>query len=321
MKYFITSFIFFCITFFTNTQSISANSALSIYEKGYKLEKTFPIFAIPVYERVLRANPDAKLKKITATRLYYLFKKFRKYPELLNHYAMYRNILSIGSEHSDSISQIIKIYQISYSEYQAIYPIITSIKSENIGTLLDIIMESSSKNLFNFSYSYLMSNRKYDELRTIMFYLPESLALPILRIGLLVKMNDPNTEQVIQKFLEREDLNDDTKSDSFYLLGQYYLIQENYTSAEEYFRLSQKYGKSDRGKREIAKSFIAQGRISEACKLGPFPARNFHEADYLLYLTCTQKEDLIPEMQIAIDILISKESSNYFSALKKWHWK
>jgi hypothetical protein len=300
---------------------MNANSALSIYEKGYKLEKTFPIFAIPVYERVLRSNPDTKLKKITATRLYYLFKKFRKYPELLNHYAMYRNILSIGSEHSDSISQIIKIYQISYSEYQAIYPIITNINPENIGSLLDIIMESSSKNLFNFSYSYLMSNRKYDELRTIMFYLPENLALPILRIGLLVKMNDSNTEEVILKFLEREDINNDIKSDIFYLLGQYYLIQENYTSAEENFRLSQKYGKQDRGKREIAKSFIAQSRISEACRLGPFPTRNFHEADYLLYLTCTQKEDLIPEMQIAIDILISKESSNYFSALKKWHWK
>lgn len=321
MKINILKFFIYSFSLIISVHSIHSTPALTLYEKGYKLEKNYPVFAIPVYERVLKSNPDAKLKKITATRLYYLYKKFRKYPELLNHYAIYRNILAIGNEHSESIQQITKVYQISNSEFQAIYPVIYRIDSENIGTLLDQIMESSSKNLFNFSYSYLMANKKYDELRIIMFYLPENLALPILRIGLLVKMNDSITEDVIQKYLEREDLDDKTKSDTFYLLGQYYLIQENYTRAEEIFRLSKRHGNSQRADREIAKVFISQGRFTEACQQGKFSERNFHESDYLLYLTCNTKDDLIPEMKIALDLLKTNENSAYYNSLIRWHWK
>lgn len=303
-------------------REVSAEPALKIYESGYKLEKTYPLFAIPLYEKVLRSNPNYKLKRITATRLYYLYKKFRKYPELLTHYSRYRTILSLGKEHSSSIGEILKVYRITGTDFYEIYPLLSRIDSENIGEILDKLVESSNKNLFHFSYFYLISMKKYEELRTLMFYLPETIARPILKIGLLVKMGSDSTEDVVAKFLENEELNESQKSDSFYLLGQYYLQQKNYTRAEEFFFMSIKHGKEDRSRREIAKILISQGSIQTACQSMKHKPRPSHEMDQLLYLTCSHKKNIPREMKYSVEILRSQEPyhQEFYDSIMRWFW-
>jgi len=296
--------------------SLHADPALSIYEKGYRLEKDYSLFSIPLYERSLQASSDPKFQRIVATRLYYLYRKFRKYPDLLLHYSRYKSLLTIGSEHESAIRDLCRDYKISSEDFYRLYPVLFRANFEEIGSILEILTQTESKNLLTFAYFFLISTKKLEELRTILFYLPESIASPVLKIGLLVKMNDENTIEVINRYLEREELTNKEKSDALFLLGQYLMQNGNYSEAEKAFTMSQKLYDFSRGIREKGKLLVLQGRIEEACNLGNYPRRDFSESDQLLYILCNPSSRKIPpELKDSVQILLESENTRFYQAV------
>jgi hypothetical protein len=312
--------IFLLITLLLIGQ-IDAKDALQYYEAGYKLEKNTPIYSIPLYEKVLSTNADSKLKRITGTRLYYLYKRYKKYPELLSLYSRYGSLLSLGKEHNNNIQDLLKYYKISIVQFQKIYPLIQIPDPENTSTILEILMAESSKHLFEFTYSFMIHRRQYEELRILTFYLPSSIASNTLRIGILVKTQDDLSSDVITEYLEKEDITNAERSDILYLYGILLRKLNHIEEAIEYFNRSKTYGNPERGKREIAKTMVSQFRITEACKMGKFTPREFNEADYLLTILCTASEKPIPELRQALNILSEREENDrYYLSASKWLW-
>ncbi|TGK32365.1 hypothetical protein EHQ12_02715 [Leptospira gomenensis] len=66
--YFITIFLFFSL----GLHSVS-------YEEAYSMEKEDPIFSIPLYEELLKTSQKADVRKTAASRLFFLYEKYRKY--------------------------------------------------------------------------------------------------------------------------------------------------------------------------------------------------------------------------------------------------
>ncbi|WCL49863.1 hypothetical protein [Leptospira sp. GIMC2001] len=294
------------------SRSIQAQESLRLYEKAYKLEKSYPVFSIPIYEESLAKNPDRDLKRIIATRLYFLYGRTNKYPELLSHYSRYSGFLAVGKEHEKKIGELIRAYQINSNQFSAAYTLAVHPTNEKISNLLELLIEQSSASLFQFVYSVLMNRGYFEELRTLMFYLPESIASPIFRIGLLVKSGETETPQVIENYLERESITDSEKSDAFYLYGQYLRSTKRFDESLEYFRKSQQFGNKERANRELGKSLVATGQVNEACKLGPFAKRENSEQDYLLHLICSKTKPTDKELKIAIDLLGEKDNTEFF---------
>lgn len=282
------------------------------YEKGYRLEKEYPLFSIPFYEDSIEKSQDPKLKKITATRLYYLYKKHRKYSDILNHYTKYKNLLFIGKEHDETIKEICEFYKISLSDYYATYPILYNIAPETTGELLELITLKEDQNLFLFIYTYLMQTKKYNELRTILFYLPETIATPILKFGLVVKLNQENTESIAKRLLSKEDLNEKESSDIHYLLGIYYLQNGNYVSSEKALKESLKFGDKKRAHRELAKLYIIQGRFEDACKLWQYPPSLQNESEILISLLCNPSKKYPNELKESIRLLNQTEKNQFY---------
>lgn len=300
---------------------LAAIDPLKIYEAGYSLEKNYPIYSIPVYEKVLMSNADSKLKRITGTRLYYLYKKFRKYPELISLYSKYGTLLGLGKEHSNSIQDLLKYYRITYPQYERIYPLLQVPNPENTARILEIVMEESSRNLFEFTYSFMIHNEQYEELRTLTFYLPSNLSSNALRIGILVKTGDDLSSSVISEYLAKEDITNKERSDILYLYGILLRNQNQKEEAMEYFKSSKNYGNPERGNREIAKTLVSQYRITDACKLGKFAQREFNEADHLLTILCSASSKPIPQLRQALEILgETKENEEYYLYASKWLW-
>lgn len=312
--------IAFAIGSSTVPRTIYAQDSLRIYETGYTLEKNYPIFSIPLYERVLASSADTKLKKVAATRLYYIYKKFRKYPEILSLYSRYGNLAGLGKEHGQTIQEIIRHYRISGAQFYKVYPIIQNPHPETTSELLEILMEESSRPLLEFVYFFMMSKGQYEELRTLLYYLPESIAPPILRMGLLVKMQEPDTIDVMNQYLEREGLTKSNQADAFYLAGIFHRSQRDLEPSLEALKMSQELANPDRAKREIAKTWVSFGRVPEACKLGPFPNRDFPETDLILHLIC-KNEKPIKELQQALSILADREDhADFYRSSVRWLW-
>lgn len=300
---------------------LAARDPLKIYEIGYSLEKDYPIYSIPVYEKVLETNANSKLKQITGTRLYYLYKKFKKYPELLSLYSRYGRLLGLGKEHSNTVQDLLKYYKITYLQYERVYPLIQNSHPENTAQILEIIMEESSKSLFEFTYSFMIHREQYEELRTLTFYLPNNLSSNALRIGILVKTQDDLSSSVISESLAKEDITNKERSDILYLYGILLRNQNQKEEAMEYFKSSKNYGNPDRGNREIAKTLVSQYRIADACKLGKFAQREFNEADHLLTILCSASTKPIPQLRQALEILGErKENEEYYQYASKWLW-
>jgi tetratricopeptide (TPR) repeat protein len=299
-----------------------APDTLKIYESGYRMEKKQPLFSIPIYEVVLKARPDAKLEKITAIRLYFLYHSRKKYPEMLAHYSRYHKILNLSKEHTQNLRDVYSYYRITGEQFYAVYPSLLDPNPDAIGTLLEYLIKQNSVPLFEFVYTMMMNRGNFDELRTLMFYLPEELAKPILRIGLVAKANDEITKETVRNYLERSDLTKSEISDTYYLYAQYLRGTGELEESIRFFRESGKLDKTERAKKEEAKSLVALGKIPEACEIKNLSFSPLSESDLALKILCSKKQsEEIPvdsDLRLALRCLAAKDNETFYRSVASW---
>jgi hypothetical protein len=316
--------IFSLLTFlsfsFTNSLYAVKTDGINLYEHAYHLEKDYPIFAIPIYEQLLSGSIAKDLRRIASIRLYFLYSKYKKYPELLSHYSKYGTQLKLSKEHQNNLQEMFKAYQITSSDFYTTYPLLVDPSGENISTLLEILIERNSSKLLEFCYSILNYTSNYEALRTLLFYLPESLAKPSLKIAILVKTQDSQTADRITEYLDTEKLTAIERSDAIYLYAQYLKSMSYYNESIENFTISGNLANKERSLRESAKSYVSQGKIEKACSLGKLSYNFSSESDTTLKLICSGelRKESEKNLKIAWDILASRDQSDFYENAVKW---
>jgi hypothetical protein len=213
-----------------------------------------------------------------------------------------------------------KAYQITSSDFYTTYPLLVDPSGENISTLLEILIERNSSKLLEFCYSILNYTSNYEALRTLLFYLPESLAKPSLKIAILVKTQDSQTADRITEYLDTEKLTAIERSDAIYLYAQYLKSMSYYNESIENFTISGNLANKERSLRESAKSYVSQGKIEKACSLGKLSYNFSSESDTTLKLICSGelRKESEKNLKIAWDILASRDQSDFYENAVKW---
>jgi hypothetical protein len=317
---FFTLVIFFNLVFINNDLKAVKTEGINLYEHAYHLERDYPIFAIPIYEQLLAGSIAKDVRRIASIRLYFLYSKYKKYPELLNLYSKYGSLVRLNKEHQANLHEMFRTYQISSSDFYKTYPLLVDPNNENISSILEILIETNSSKLLEFCYSILNYSSNYEALRTLLFYLPNSIAKPSLKLAVLAKSTDPNTGNLITEFLEDKEISNNDRSDAIYIYAQYLKALQYYDEAIENFNLSGSISNKERSLRESAKIYVSQGKISKACSLGKFAYNFSSESDNTLKLLCSGKtiKGTEKNLKIAWEILASREQSDFYGNAVKW---
>ena len=310
------------IIFLTNFTSFFAGSSegINLYEKAYHLEKNYPLFSIPIYEKLLHSSSSKDVRRIASIRLYFLYVKYKKYPELLDLYSKYGSIIRLNKEHQTNLQEMYKSYHITSAQFYEIYPLLRNPNEENRALILEILTAQNSTKLLEFVYSIWNQMGNFEELRTLLFYLPETIAKPSLKMAILVKTEDASTADVITEYLENDNLTNIERSDAIYLYGQYLKSLKYYTESIQNFEASGNIERKERSKKESAKSYIAMGKIQTACKLGSSHFQFSSESDTVLQIVCNPSsfKDLNRDLKLSWEILSTREQEDFYKNAIDW---
>ncbi|XDD49753.1 hypothetical protein AB3N59_15405 [Leptospira sp. WS92.C1] len=309
---------FYFITIFLSViLSLQATS----YEDAYEMEKDDPLFSIPLYEELLRTSQKSDIRKTAASRLFFLYEKYRKYiPAILimsrsgkitdkkGHYPIIVSELASGLNVSPSalVSVIggcskpipdpepyfydppIKTETgsvVEETESSPVSPI------PEMPLLFKILSKKENILLYKACYAVKIKSGDYDgwekihsfgEMRNI---LTSEISLA-LRISFTLHSGRGSAYKRIYSGGKLKSLSEDGKSDLLYLYGKFLRNLGKQDSAARYFWMSSFYGNKERGTIETAKTLLVSGRKQEACSYLTKSFSPGDESEELLYRLC-----------------------------------
>ncbi|TGK06691.1 hypothetical protein EHO59_00695 [Leptospira semungkisensis] len=258
------------------------------YEEAYELEKEAPIFAIPLYEEVVKTAPVADVRKTASSRLYFLYEKFNKYVPALQYQIRAGTLKNKKGEWSPLVKNLadglgvsafslLGILNACSKETSAWIPPEPTINPDT-GELVQpvppepyrILSKKENFPLIRFCYSLKMKNRDYEGWDHIFFYLFEKEllakdgALP-LWVGSSIQSGKGTPYRRIFLSGRFKDLSNDSKSDILFLYAKFLRHKGKFESSTRYFLMSGNYSSAKRAKWETAKNLLLMDRKKEAC--------------------------------------------------------
>lgn len=258
------------------------------YEDAYALEKEAPIFAIPLYEDVVKTAATNDVRRTASTRLYFLYEKFNKYIPALQYQTKAGTLKNKKGEWSTlvgSLSQglgvtafsLLGILNSCSKETQAWISPEPTVHPET-GELIQplppepyrILSKKENQSLVRLCYSLKMKNRDFQGWDNIFFYLfekeliPRDSALP-LWVGSALQSGKGTPYRRIFLSGRFKELSNESKSDILFLYAKFLRHQGKLEASTRYFAMSGNYAVAKRAKWETAKNLLLMDRKREAC--------------------------------------------------------
>ncbi|PJZ68806.1 hypothetical protein CH373_03755 [Leptospira perolatii] len=284
MGFFFRIFLTIGIYFFI-TRGVSAVS----YEEAYAMEKDSPVFAIPLYEEVVRTAKQNDVRKTASTRLYFLYEKFRKYVPALQYQIRAGTTKTKKGEWSSivqSVSQGLGVspYSLigvlsscSRSTPPLVEPQEQSVDSETGKPVPFVpfepyrsLLKPENAPLVRLCYSIKMKLKDYESWENIFQTIVQKnsiskeTALP-LWVGYSLQSGRGVPYRRIYLSGTSKVLTNESKSDIAFLYAKFLRHKGRWEASTRYFLMSGTYGNPRRAKFEAAKNLLLMDRKQEAC--------------------------------------------------------
>ncbi len=307
------------------------------YEDAYELEKEAPIFAIPLYEEVVKTASTNDVRRTASTRLYFLYEKFNKYIPSLQYQTKAGTLKNKKGEWSPLVKtlseglgvsafSLLGILNSCSKETSVWVPPEPSTNPETGELVIPvppepyrILSKKENVSLIRLCYSLKMKHRDYEGWDNVFFYLFEKEilsrdgALP-LWVGSSLQSGKGTPYKRIFVSGRFKDLGNESKSDLLFLYAKFLRHQGKLESSTRYFLMSGNYASVKRARWETAKNLLLMDRKKEACL---FVGDSFHtgdESEILFKKICqTNDWDWVTPYIPAFKILIRENPDPVFA--------
>lgn len=307
------------------------------YEDAYALEKEAPIFAIPLYEDVVRTAGANDVRKTASTRLYFLYEKFNKYMPAFQFQSKAGTLKNKKGEWSSLVQTLTQGLGVSPF---ALIGVVNSCSKETLawippeptvhpetGELIQPVPPEPYKSLskkenqalIRLCYSLKMKNRDYEGWDNIFLFLfdkeilSRDSALP-LWVGSALQSGKGTPYRRIFLSGRFKDLSNESKSDILFLYAKFLRQQGKLEASTRYFLMSGNYSSPKRGKWESAKNLLLMDRKKEACLSYGDSFYSGDESEILFKKICQESDwDWIQTYLPAIKILLKENPDPVFA--------
>ncbi|TGL60553.1 hypothetical protein [Leptospira sarikeiensis] len=307
------------------------------YEDAYELEKLSPIFAIPLYEEVVKSAGVGDFKKTASSRLYFLYEKFNKYIPAIHYQTRTGSLKNKKGEWSSlvkalseglgvtpfSLLAVINSCSKETSAWVAPEPTVHPETGELIQPTppdpYRVLSKKENHSLIRLCYSLKMKQRDFEGWDNIFFYLfskdvlNRDEALP-LWVGSSIQSGKGTPYRRVFFSGRFKDLSNESKSDLLFLYAKFLRHNGKFESSTRYFLTSATYSSSKRGKWETAKNLLIMDRKKEACSMIGDSFNAGDESEILMKKICQASNwDWIGPYIPAIKILMRENPDPVFA--------
>lgn len=307
--------------------SISAKDKgpVNYYSEGFRIEKTYPIFSICLYEAALKKSGESKkVNSIALNRLFFLYLKYKRYEDLfiLNQKYPPDNLRKRKTQ--GLIKNIALNIDIEESVFNDIINLSLSNTPESSKELFELYNKTSNIYVLRYIFSIKIKKEDYESLTYIISSIPD--LNPVLKLIYAIKAKDAEqVRKIAREVSASEELSDEQKSDILYFYAMHLRNEKQYRQSIRFFRMSMSYLKAETGILsdgliELSKNLFIIGKKDKACKLlnGKIIVQN--ESDELLNIYCKQKDpgrETLKSLRLSFEVLAQKENGHIFRKVLK----
>ncbi|PJZ77506.1 hypothetical protein [Leptospira neocaledonica] len=325
------------ILFFLALSLFPSLSFAVSYEEAYELEKLSPIFAIPLYEDVVRSSGTGDFKKTASSRLYFLYEKFNKYIPAIQYQTRAGSLKNKKGEWSSLVKtlsdglgvtpfSLLAVINSCSKETPVWEPPEPTVHPET-GELIQpsppdpyrVLSRKENHSLIRLCYSLKMKQKDFEGWDNVFFFLfskdilTRDEALP-LWVGSSIQSGKGTPYRRVFFSGRFKELSNESKSDLLFLYAKFLRHNGKFESSTRYFLTSGTYASSKRGKWETAKNLLIMDRKKEACTMIGDSFNAGDESEILMKKICQSGNwDWIQTYLPALKILMRESPDPVFA--------
>jgi len=249
------------------------------YSKAYNLEKEFPLLSVILYEKAVYNENNPKIKQVAVSRLFFLYKKFRKYPEILILADRFKMDYSTQKHLDEIYEKIAALTGLSREELNSVIDLCGRGDDESVKKLSEFISRDNM-NANNFILKYLIRKGEFVILEKIFQSWQMREFYPEHYITYLIFENKSGPDDFFSN-VENDTYTDQRKAVLYYLRAMYYRRQSDFSFSNDLLAKSYELSPKKYILPEIGKNLASLGQKEPAC-----------QPKHLKYLDLEKESDL-----------------------------
>ena len=234
------------------------------YSRAYNLEKEFPVLSIILYEKAVYNEDNPKRKQVAVSRLFFLYKKFRKYPEILILADRFK-LDSSTQKHLDAVfNTIAEFTGLSLEELTAVIELSGKGDAESVKKLAEFLAKDNV-NASSFVLKYLIKKGEFAALEKIFQSWQLREFYPEHYVTYLIYENKSGPEEFFSA-LENDSYTEQKKAVLYYLRAMYFRRQSDFAYSNDLLARSYNLSPKKYIIAEIGKNQAALGQKEQACQ-------------------------------------------------------